>query len=419
MATLAALKPRVGPFNPIGEPAMKAMPCSRFLCAGAASLAFSIPSSATTIHVPDDQPTIATALAAAASGDSVVVACGTYLENNLVMASGATLRSATGDPACVIIDAASSGAILDCSDVAPETRIEGITFKSGSAAFGGGIACLRSSPAISDCIFESCIAEGAGGAIGLDEASPTISRCTFQSNESLFSAGGAIFAEDNSSFVLNDCVFDDNSADVDGGAIYAENSSNFSATGCRFIRSVGAGGGAISITEASPTLTNCVFSRNAAVEGSAILFTAPADEPFLLTLEGCSFSRNEAPFGTGAIEMNEAGNLTMSKSIIAGGINIAAITCSNPASVISITCSNVHGNADGDWVGCIESFHSINENFSLDPLFCDAAQDDLTIRSDSPCVNHGGCGLVGALDVGCKPDAVEATSWGAIKARYR
>ena len=398
---------------------MKAMTCFRFWCAGVSCLAFSIPSSATTIHVPADQPTIATGLAAAASGDTVLVACGTYLENNLIMASGATLRSATGDPACVIIDASSSGAILDCSDVAPETRVEGITFKSGSAAFGAGIACIRSSPTISDCIFESCIAEGAGGAIGLDEASPIITRCMFQSNESLFGGGGAIFAEDNSSFVLNDCVFEDNSADLGGGAIDTENDSNFSATGCRFIHNQAASGGAIWIIHASPTLTSCVFSRNAAEEGSAILFTAPADVPFLLTLEGCSFSRNEAPFGTGAIEMNEAGNLTMSKSIIAGGINIAAITCSNPASVISITCSNVHGNVDGDWVGCIESFHSINENFSLDPLFCDAAQDDLTIRSDSPCVNHGGCGLVGALDVGCEPDAVEPTSWGSIKAKYR
>jgi hypothetical protein len=108
----------------------------------------------------------------------------------------------------------------------------------------------------------------------------------------------------------------------------------------------------------------------------------------------------------------------MTHSIIAGGINISAIACAFPGT-ISITCSDIHGNAGGDWIDCIEPFHSTNENFSLDPLYCDAAQDDLRIRSDSPCVNHGTCGLIGALDVGCQPDAVEATSWGSIKAKYR
>ena len=395
---------------------MKSISNLPLLCAGIASLAFSIPSSATTIHVPEDQPTIATALASAASSDSIVVACGTYLEHDLVMVSGVTLRSATGDPACVIIDASSSGSILDCSDVDSETRIEGITFKSGSAAFGGGIVCHGGNPVISDCIFDSCVAEGSGGAIGMDGALPAISRCTFRFNESLFSAGGAIFAEDNSSFVLTDCLFEDNTADDFGGAaIYAENDSNVLVTGCRFIQNQGQAGGALSFSDASPTLTSCVFSRNAAAQGSAILFTGSGH---ILTIESCTFSRNESPFATGAIQIEGGGNLTMTKSIISGSINVAAIACSNPGS-ISISCSNIHGNVDGDWVGCIESFHSINENFSLDPLFCDPPQDDLTIRSDSPCVNHGGCGLVGALDVGCTPDAVDAASWGTIKARYR
>ncbi|HET9888750.1 MAG TPA: hypothetical protein VFR10_14670, partial [bacterium] len=167
---------------------MKTMLRLPLVFAGIGSFAISSASVATTIHVPDDQPTIAIGLAAAAPGDSVVIACGTYLEHDLVMASGATLRSATGDPACVIIDANSSGAILDCSDVAIDTRIEGITFKSASAPIGAGILCQRASPAISDCIFDACIAEGPGGAIELDEASPTISRCTFRSNQSLVSA---------------------------------------------------------------------------------------------------------------------------------------------------------------------------------------------------------------------------------------
>jgi predicted outer membrane repeat protein len=330
------------------------------------------------------------------------------------MASGATLRGATGDSACVIIDAASLGRILDCSDVADGTRIEGITFKSGSSIpFGAGIVCSRANPSISDCVFESCVAQGAGGAIGLDEAAPTISRCTFRMNGSFNSAGGAIFAEDNSSFVLNDCLFESNSADFGGGAIYVENDSDISASGCSFISNDSGSGGAVRISDASPTFTTCIFSRNSASEGAAILLSGPGHG---LTVESCTFSRNESPFAAGTIDVS-FGDLSIHRTIIAGSINTAAIACTSPGS-ISISCSNLHGNTKGDWVGCVESFAPINENFSLAPLFCDAPED-LSISSDSPCVNHGTCGLVGALDVGCAPGAVEAESWGRIKARYR
>jgi predicted outer membrane repeat protein len=377
--------------------------------------AFSTQAQAATIQVPLDQPTIAAGLAAAASGDTVLVACGTYLEHGLIMASGATLRSASGDPACVTIDGQSLGRILDCSNVADGTRIEGITFKSGSSIlFGAGIVCVRANPTISDCVFESCVAQGAGGAIGLDEAAPTISRCTFRMNGSLNSAGGAIFAEDNSSLVLNDCVFEGNSDAFGGGAIYVENDSDLSAAGCRFISNDSPSGGAVCISNASPTFTSCIFSGNSASEGAAISHSGPGH---VLTLESCTFSRNESLFAGAAIDVS-FGDVSIHRSIIAGGINAAAIACNSPGS-ISISCSNLYGNANGDWVGCVKSFAGMNENFSLDPLFCDAAEDDLSIRSDSPCVNHGSCGLVGTLGVGCDPDAIEPESWGSIKARYR
>ena len=84
---------------------------------------------AATIHVPADQPTIQAGITAAVAGDTVLVACGTYYESNIVMASGITLRSQWGFPYCVTIDAQNQSRVINCSYVDNTARIEGFTIK--------------------------------------------------------------------------------------------------------------------------------------------------------------------------------------------------------------------------------------------------------------------------------------------------
>jgi hypothetical protein len=55
--------------------------------------------------------------------------------------------------------------------------------------------------------------------------------------------------------------------------------------------------------------------------------------------------------------------------------------------------------------------HYFPTDFGVDPLFCDAADDDVTLRSNSPLLSAGGCGLIGALGLGCDlPTAVQPAS---------
>jgi hypothetical protein len=94
-------------------------------------------------------------------------------------------------------------------------------------------------------------------------------------------------------------------------------------------------------------------------------------------------------------------------------------------SAATLACSDVYGNVDGDWVGCIASQLATSGNFSLDPVFCSRAAGDYSLKAVSPCApeNSGTCGLVGALEVDCGAvsagSGVESSSWGRIKSLYR
>lgn len=67
--------------------------------------------------------------------------------------------------------------------------------------------------------------------------------------------------------------------------------------------------------------------------------------------------------------------------------------------------------ACNDWFmndsGPVRGFEIGATDLSVDPLFCDMDSDSVWLRFDSPLVGVAGCGLVGALGVGC--DAVTST----------
>jgi hypothetical protein len=95
----------------------------------------------------------------------------------------------------------------------------------------------------------------------------------------------------------------------------------------------------------------------------------------------------------------------MQNTIVAFSLAGEAIYCSSAA--VTLTCCDVYGNDDGDWVGCIEGQELANGNISADPIFCNAADGDFTLHSDSPCTeeNHPDCGPIGAWPAGCGPSS--------------
>ncbi len=292
-------------------------------------------------------------------------------------------------------------------------------FEANSAGeHGGAITCFGSSPHLMSCLFLGNHATEAAGAVGCaDGSSATIADCTFSENSAGTYGGGCAFSVSSPALIRSS--FEQNTAGVHGGALSCWTNSSPAVDSCIFSdNQAGLGGGAAHCEDHSaPEFTNCVFVANTAAFGAAI----NCYENAAPDLTSCTVVRNTAVnFDGGAIMGFESSTPTLLNSIISFSERGGAVQCQS-GSAATLVCTDVYGNSGGNWVGCIGGQANLNGNFSADPLFCDPEAGDFTIPSDSPCAPPGvtGCGLIGALPVGCGLVSVEAESWGRIKAMYR
>lgn len=203
-------------------------------------------------HVPEDFSTIQAAINVCFEDDTVLVAPGTYLENIDFNGVGATVGSqylTTGDTSYImstIIDGHAQGTVVVFHrDEAENARLIGFTVRYGRANNGGGIACIGSSPTISNNFIRNNMTtqNGKGGAILCDSsASPLISYNKFQQNGAGYGAG--ICCLNSSGPTITHNTFVDHNVTSSGGAIYC--------------------------FESSPTITYNTITDNSANSGGAI-----------------------------------------------------------------------------------------------------------------------------------------------------
>ncbi|MFN8178820.1 MAG: FlgD immunoglobulin-like domain containing protein [bacterium] len=331
---------------------------------------------AATWHVtPDgsgDAPTIAAALTMAAAGDSVLLACGTYHEHEVMVRKTVTLASETGLPDCVTIDAGRSGGVLHVEGLAAPTVI-GLTITGGRASFGGGIwAGSGAAPSFRECVFADNAAAEGGGAYCF-HTTPRFTHCEFRGNSADY-WGGGLSCFDNTSPLITDCTFTGNCAGIAGGAVW----SYFSST---------------------PRLTTSTLAGNTAGSSGGALHALGAGFVCDRTLV----------WGNCALE---------GRTLVLAGVGAAA----------SFSCCDVDtglGWRDGagavTWPG---------PNVSADPLFCaplacEAAPSlggDFSLRASSPCLPGGNpcAAALGAPGAAClataSPEPAPRLSTLAIRA---
>lgn len=376
------------------------------------------PARARTWHVPAEAPTIAAGLAAAAPGDVVEVACGTYHEHGLALRPGVTLRSQTGESDCATIDGDHLDSVIVCESIEVPAVVEGFTLSHGFAQglypSGGGLECRTSTLSVRRCRFEDNTAGWGGGLRAL-----------------------------NSRLTADDCVFTGNHADVGAAGVDCTGGSPAFAN-CEVTANHGlATSAAVRIAHATATFTGCRIAGN---DLAGTLVFVGLDSR--LTLNGCTLADHPQAGAVGLFLQH--GRLAGAFNVVTG-IGGAALRAEYDSSVIldastiaangsglvvaenssaalgdcliafnagagiatanamaALACCDVFGNAGGNYGGQLADQTGHDGNLSADPLFCDLAGGDLRLAAGSPALAPGnfcytqmgargeGCGLTSA-----------------------
>jgi hypothetical protein len=197
---------------------------------------------------------------------------------------------------------------------------------------------------------------------------------------------------------LIDCIFEGNTATGNGGAVGGI-SGAASISHCLFTGNLAEEGGAVFLSHGSLEMEFCTFAGNSALDGGALHLTNLVE----LELNHCSLHGNAAAQG-GAISLRGTYNSVqnIATSILAFGPEGEGLYWDGEG-ILTMDHMDIHANAGGDWSGAIADLFGVAGNVDLDPLFCDAAEDDFTLREDSPCLPAGNPDalLIGAHGQGC------------------
>jgi nitrous oxidase accessory protein NosD len=257
-----------------------------------------------------DAETIQLAIDAAAPGDTIALAPGTYTEHLLIVGKGLTILGSDG-PGLTILDGAYVDRILTVHESGQAVTLEGLIlhrgFRNVLEGPGGAVAAYASPLIIRNCIFRDNWALGLGGAVYVTRKLPpdkpgppapvgglTVSSTIFDANWG-GNDGGAIFADDGGTQIVG-CTFTDNQA-VQGAGVGFLHQAHL-IRDCRFRnnRSKISGGGVFLNGFASVNLEQTTFEGNAGGDRGGAIRAVSAIQ---VVLRDCLILENTATLGAG------------------------------------------------------------------------------------------------------------------------
>ncbi|GAB4549971.1 MAG: hypothetical protein Tsb0013_11530 [Phycisphaerales bacterium] len=288
------------------------------------------------------------AIDASASGDTIVVRPGTYIDTQQINTDGKAITiTSSGGPSVTFLDGfASPGSmILMNSAEGRDTVIENLTLQGGfdtnggaleidgnvsaifrnivfrnntasvdggAVFFNGGTGTVNEEPLFVDCLFENNVSQSTqttgfdGGAGFFVNGAPTFLRCTFRNNNG--AQGGALALGTCHRIDIIDCLFENNHAIVDGGGLKIENSADVRIVGTTFLRNTSVGGGGLDLDGSATRIDRCRFLGNSITNtggiGGAVL-TDNSTGTNTMTVTNTVFVGNTTNNDGGAIALRD------------------------------------------------------------------------------------------------------------------
>lgn len=234
-------------------------------------------------------PTIAAAISAAQSGDTIMLANGaTFDEHGFSISKNLNFNVLNNGKAT--INAQSKGRVFIINS-GTTVVMQNLIIENGSENGDGGGIENSGNLTLNDCVVKNNFANFAGAIVSWGPL--TLNGCNFTDNTAYID-GGAICC--SNTLIVKDCIFSNNKANGRGaGAIWNDGKSNI--TGSTFTNNNAAGGngGAIYNYETTLTLNGCNFTGNTATDGGGAI----ANSEGTLTLTDNTFASNTATGGYG------------------------------------------------------------------------------------------------------------------------